>query len=100
MSKMTTSTSISALTRRSALALALAAGLTFPAAAQTPVKSLTVALTADAVILDPHAANELSANIMFYHFYDGLVTRSPELGFQPGLAEKYDVSAVSRTFWK
>ncbi len=84
-----------ALTRRSAMVLALAAGAAtsaaFPAAAQAQAKNLTVALTADAVILDPHAANELSANIMFYHFYDGLVTRSPELGFQPGLAESWQI---------
>jgi peptide/nickel transport system substrate-binding protein len=78
-------------TRAGVLALALASfpGLSLPAFAQE--KAITIALTADAVILDPHAANELSGNIMFYHVYDPLVTRTAELGFEPGLAESWKV---------
>jgi peptide/nickel transport system substrate-binding protein len=68
-----------------------------PTAARAQAKALTIALTADAVILDPHAANELSANIMFYHFYDALVQRTPELEFKPALAESWQV--VDDTTW-
>jgi peptide/nickel transport system substrate-binding protein len=86
----------SQITRRSLMAVAIAStALTGVAQAQT--KSLTIALTADAVILDPHAANELTGNIMFYHFYDALVQRTPELEFKPGLAESWQV--VDDTTW-
>lgn len=85
------------LTRRRLMAGAAAAATlpAFPALAQA--KQLTIALTADAVILDPHAANELSGNIMFYHFYDALVQRTPELDFKPSLAESWQV--VDDTTW-
>ncbi|MGL5362104.1 MAG: ABC transporter substrate-binding protein [Bosea sp. (in: a-proteobacteria)] len=91
-----TSIRFGALTRRTALAATAAAAL-LPRAAQAQAKSLTIALTADAIILDPHAANELSANIMFYHFYDALVQRTPELEFKPSLAESWQV--VDDTTW-
>ncbi len=86
-------------TRRHVMAGAAAgaAMASFPQAARAQAKSLTIALTADAVILDPHAANELSANIMFYHFYDALVQRTPELEFRPSLAESWQV--VDDTTW-
>lgn len=90
------------LSRRLALALTMAGGmagtlaLSQGAHAQQP-KAVTIALTADAVILDPHAANELTGNIMFYHFYDALVTRTPELEFKPGLAESWQI--VDDTTW-
>lgn len=85
------------LTRRGMMAGAAAAATlpAFPALAQA--KQLTIALTADAVILDPHAANELSGNIMFYHFYDALVQRTPELDFKPSLAESWQVA--DETTW-
>ena len=85
------------LTRRGLMAGAAAAATlpALPALAQA--KQLTIALTADAVILDPHAANELSGNIMFYHFYDALVQRTPELDFKPSLAESWQV--VDDTTW-
>ena len=73
-------------------ALALALG-TAPLAA----KELTVALTADAVHLDPQAGEELSSNIMFYHIYDPLVRRTAELEFVPGLAESWEL--VDDTTW-
>ncbi|MFY8101745.1 MAG: ABC transporter substrate-binding protein, partial [Allorhizobium sp.] len=85
------------LSRRLTLALAMATGLAMPGLAQAQNKSVTIALTADAVILDPHAANELTGNIMFYHFYDALVTRTPELEFKPGLAESWQI--VDDTTW-
>lgn len=83
--------------RRGALALALACTVALPGTAFAQEKSLTIALTADAVILDPHAANELTGNIMFYHFYDALVSRTPDLKFEPGLAESWQV--VDDTTW-
>jgi peptide/nickel transport system substrate-binding protein len=86
------------VSRRALMAGAIAASA-WPgmARAQAPARSLTIALTADAVILDPHAANELTGNIMFYHFYDALVQRTPELDFKPGLAESWQV--VDDTTW-
>ncbi len=86
-----------AWTRRGVLAAALAAGIALPGAAFAQQKAVTIALTADAVILDPHAANELSGNIMFYHFYDPLVQRTADLKFEPGLAESWQV--VDDTTW-
>lgn len=88
---------LTGLTRRNLLALAMLSGVALSGAAHAQGKSLSIALTADAVILDPHAANELTGNIMFYHFYDPLVTRTPELGFEPGLAESWQV--VDDTTW-
>ena len=88
---------IAARSRRSVLALALTAATAFAAPAFAQNKTVTVALTADAVILDPHAANELTGNIMFYHLYDPLVTRTPDLKFEPGLAESWQV--VDDTTW-
>ena len=85
------------ISRRGALGLALLGGVALSGAARAQEKALTIALTADAVILDPHAANELTGNIMFYHFYDPLVARTPELGFEPGLAESWQV--VDDTTW-
>ena len=85
------------LSRRGALGLALLGGVALSGVARAQEKALTIALTADAVILDPHAANELTGNIMFYHFYDPLVARTPELGFEPGLAESWQV--VDDTTW-
>lgn len=85
------------LSRRALLASG-AAGAVLPVAASAQGKALTIALTADAVILDPHAANELTGNIMFYHFYDALVQRTPELEFKPGLAESWEV--VDDTTWR
>ena len=41
--------------------------LSLPAAAAD--KEITIALTADAVHVDPQQGNELSSNIMFNHFY-------------------------------
>jgi peptide/nickel transport system substrate-binding protein len=86
-------------TRRHVIAGAAAGAIVagMPDVARAQAKSLTIALTADAVILDPHAANELSANIMFYHFYDALVQRTPELEFRPALAESWQV--VDDTTW-
>jgi peptide/nickel transport system substrate-binding protein len=90
-------TGLMARSRRSVLALGLMAATAFAAPALAQNKTVTVALTADAVILDPHAANELTGNIMFYHLYDGLVTRTPDLKFEPGLAESWQV--VDDTTW-
>jgi peptide/nickel transport system substrate-binding protein len=87
---------LGSLTRRTVLAAAVAS-TALSGAAFAQGKALTIALTADAVILDPHAANELTGNIMFYHFYDALVQRTPELEFKPGLAESWQV--VDDTTW-
>ncbi len=87
---------LSSLSRRAILAAGLA-GTILSGTAFAQGKALTIALTADAVILDPHAANELTGNIMFYHFYDALVQRTPELEFKPGLAESWQV--VDDTTW-
>jgi peptide/nickel transport system substrate-binding protein len=91
-----TTIDFAALSRRALLASLLATAA-LPGAALAQGKSLSIALTADAVILDPHAANELTGNIMFYHFYDPLVQRTPELEFKPGLAESWEV--VDDTTW-
>lgn len=54
-------------------------------------KEITIALTSDAVHVDPQQGNELTSNIMFNHFYDTLVRRTPELEFVPGLAESWEL---------
>ena len=54
-------------------------------------KEVTIALTSDAVHVDPQQGNELTSNIMFIHFYDTLVRRTPELEFVPGLAESWEL---------
>ena len=54
-------------------------------------KEITIALTADAVHVDPQQGNELSSNIMFNHFYDTLVRRTADLSFVPGLAESWEL---------
>lgn len=61
-------------------------------------KSLTIGLTADATHLDPQAGEELSSNIMFYHIYDPLVRRTPDLSFEPGLAESWEL--IDDTTWQ
>jgi peptide/nickel transport system substrate-binding protein len=60
-----------------------------PAAAAQ--KEIKIALTADAVHVDPQQGNELTSNIMFNHFYDTLVRRTAELDFVPGLAESWEL---------
>ncbi|MCA1777630.1 MAG: ABC transporter substrate-binding protein, partial [Loktanella sp.] len=54
--------------------------------------------TADPSHLYPLAGEELSSNIMYYHLYDPLVQRSPDLSFGPGLAESWE--AVDDTTWR
>ncbi len=61
-------------------------------------KSITIGLTADPSHLFPLAGEELSSNIMYYHLYDPLVQRSPELEFGPGLAESWET--VDDTTWR
>lgn len=63
-------------------------GQPFVAAAE---KEIVIALTSDAVHVDPQQGNELTSNIMFNHFYDTLVRRTPELDFVPGLAESWEL---------
>ena len=62
-----------------------------PPLATAADKEITIALTADAVHVDPQQGNELSSNIMFNHFYDTMVRRTPELEFVPGLAESWEL---------
>ncbi|MEY8840778.1 ABC transporter substrate-binding protein [Cribrihabitans sp. XS_ASV171] len=87
----TITTALRALTASACLA-ALSAG------AAWAEKSLTIGLTADATHMDPQAGEELSSNIMFYHIYDPLVRRTPELTFEPGLAESWEL--VDDTTWR
>lgn len=61
-------------------------------------KTLTVGLTADPSHLYPLAGEELSSNIMYYHLYDPLVSRSADLEFGPGLAESWE--RVDDTTWR
>ena len=62
-----------------------------PPMANAADKEIIIALTADAVHVDPQQGNELSSNIMFNHFYDTMVRRTPELDFVPGLAESWEL---------
>ena len=62
-----------------------------PLAAAAAEKELKIALTADAVHVDPQQGNELTSNIMFNHFYDTLVRRTAELDFVPGLADSWEL---------
>jgi len=62
-----------------------------PPATAAAQKEIKIALTADAVHVDPQQGNELTSNIMFNHFYDTLVRRTAELDFVPGLAESWEL---------
>ncbi|MGD9363595.1 MAG: ABC transporter substrate-binding protein, partial [Desulfobacterales bacterium] len=62
-----------------------------PLTATAAEKELNIALTADAVHVDPQQGNELTSNIMFNHFYDTLIRRTAELDFVPGLAESWEL---------
>jgi len=77
-----------------------AVGVAFVAAtaAFAQDKSVTIGLTSDPSHLYPLAGEELSSNIMYYHLYDPLVKRSPELEFGPGLAESWE--NVDETTWR
>lgn len=77
----------------SAVLLATTASLAF-----AQEKSVTIGLTADPSHLYPLAGEELSSNIMYYHLYDPLVKRSPDLTFGPGLAESWQ--NVDETTWR
>lgn len=77
----------------SATLLAMNAGF-----AMAQEKSVTIGLTADPSHLYPLAGEELSSNIMYYHLYDPLVKRSPDLTFGPGLAESWE--NVDDTTWR
>ena len=72
--------------------------LAAPVPAAAAEKALTIALTADAVHVDPQQGNELTSNIMFNHFYDTLVRRTADLSFVPGLAESWEMSEDARPF--
>lgn len=61
-------------------------------------KAVTIGLTADPSHLYPLAGEELSSNIMYYHLYDPLVSRSAGLEFGPGLAESWE--RVDDTTWR
>lgn len=75
-----------------ALAIVALVGLMLPLSeAAAADKEIKIALTADAVHVDPQQGNELTSNIMFNHFYDTLVRRTPELDFVPGLAESWEL---------
>lgn len=52
-------------------------------------KEIKIALTADAVHVDPQQGDELTSNIMYNHFYDTLVRRTADMEFVPGLAESW-----------
>jgi peptide/nickel transport system substrate-binding protein len=63
----------------------------FPSGSVAAEKEITIALTADAVHVDPQQGNELTSNIMFNHFYDTLVRRTADFEFVPGLAESWEL---------
>ena len=82
--------------RTCTLGAAIVVGAAGASYAQT--KSLTIGLTADPSHLYPLAGEELSSNIMYYHLYDPLVSRSADLEFGPGLAESWE--QVDDTTWR
>lgn len=82
--------------RAGALSVTLLA--TTAAGAFAQEKSVTIGLTADPSHLYPLAGEELSSNIMYYHLYDPLVQRSPDLSFGPGLAKSWET--VDDTTWR
>jgi peptide/nickel transport system substrate-binding protein len=65
--------------------------LLIPGSAAPAEKAIKIALTADAVHVDPQEGNELVSNIMYAHYYDTLVRRTAELEFVPGLAESWEL---------
>lgn len=96
---MTISLTARALLLASAVALAPAA---LPAAwAETPADTLVVAATIDDIIsLDPAQSFEFSGNDVTQSLYDRLVDFDPlalDKGFQPSLAESWEVSEDGKT---
>ena len=96
---MTISLTARALLLASAVALAPAA---LPAAwAETPADTLVVAATIDDIIsLDPAQSFEFSGNDVNQNTYDRLVDFDPlalDKGFQPSLAESWEVSEDGKT---
>lgn len=90
------------LTRAVLVASALALASAAPAAfAETPADTLVVAATIDDIIsLDPAQSFEFSGNDVDQNLYDRLVDFDPlnlEAGFQPSLAESWEVSADGKT---
>ena len=90
------------LTRAALLASALA--FTIPATAvwaATPADTLVVAATIDDIIsLDPAQSFEFSGNDVDQNLYDRLVDFDPldlKAGFQPSLAESWEVSEDGKT---
>lgn len=84
-----------------ALLLATAVALTPAAFAETPADVLVVAAQIDDIIsLDPAQSFEFSGNDVGQNMYDRLVDFDPtnlEAGFQPSLAESWEVSEDGKT---
>jgi peptide/nickel transport system substrate-binding protein len=103
------------ITRRQAMAMATAAGLSLPAfsmiaavpgvAAQaTPAADVTtggvlrVGLAADPAELDPHLTSLTAAWHVIEHVYEGLVSYDASLAPIPALAESWDVAEDGLTY--
>jgi peptide/nickel transport system substrate-binding protein len=61
--------------------------------------SLTIALPANVVTLDPHKSTTVATDLsVIGHFYTPLVDRGPDLKLKPGLAKSW--RAVNATTWR
>ena len=81
-------------TTLAAAALALLAGASMPAMANT----LRYANQGDLKSLDPYTLNETTTNAHLGHVYEGLTKRGKDLAIQPGLAERWETSEDGLTW--
>jgi len=80
-------------------ALALAAAVAAPAAAQTPPNVLIVGQIAEPQSLDPHTVTATNDFRILVNVYDGLVRfKDGTLEVEPALAESWDISEDGKTY--
>jgi peptide/nickel transport system substrate-binding protein len=83
--------------RQSALGVAVAAGIV-AGAAGAQAETFRWAFQGDLQTLDPHGLFETFSLGFQSNFYEGLVTRTPDLQLQPGLATSWE--NVEPTVWR
>lgn len=59
---------------------------------------LRVAIPNDVISLDPHDSRGRGDSVVGMNMFDALITRDETMAFQPGLAERWDISEDGRTY--
>ncbi len=90
---------MNALRPRTLLAAALLAGLAGAAVAQTPPRTLTIALGTNVNTLDPAQTATVQTDMsVISHLYLSLITRAPDMSLKPELATEWH--AVDDLTWR